>query len=155
VGRLNEAFDKIRGLAFRFDPNLDNMSSGQLAEFLSKSPLAKWEQEELKVATDKTEYYAKHIVGYLLSDTFAAYNNYGAYIRKNGIFIERSLHDKFHQVERLMIDALTEQQIRITQPQDHLDKWEKLAELDRKGRPLIEALEREVQGRLWSASSVR
>jgi hypothetical protein len=154
-GRLNDAFDKIRGLAFRFDPNLDLMSEEQLNDFLSKSPLANWEQTELKAAADKTKYYASHVVFHLLNDTLTAYSSYGLYMRRSGIFIERGLRDKFHEIDKLMIEALTEQKINVLQRQDLLTwNWEKLAALEEKGKLLVEALEREVQGRLWNADSI-
>jgi hypothetical protein len=81
------------------------------------------------------------------------YNGYGLFVRKNGIFIERGLLDKFHEIEKLMIEALTEQKINLGR--QHLTwNWGKQAALDTKGRPLLDALEREVQARLWTADAI-
>jgi hypothetical protein len=156
-GRLNDAFIKISGLPFRFDPNLDVMTEEQLNEFLSKSPLANWEQNELKRATDKTQYYASHIVMHSFTDTLTTYNEYGVYLIKNGIFIESGLRDKFREIDQLMQEALTEQKINVLQQRDQslAWKWEKIAALDRKGRELIHELEREVQARLWNADAIK
>jgi hypothetical protein len=151
-GRLNDAFVRTCGLAFQFQPNIDDLPEEQLNDYLSKSPLEKWEQAAVKAATDKTGYYASRMVVHSLGDAFTTYNNYGLYLRKNGIFIESRLRDKFYEFEKLIQEALAEQHINVQQ-HNPLRPWksEKLAELDQKGRSLLTALEREVRGRLWNA----
>jgi hypothetical protein len=78
---------------------------------------------------------------------------YGLFVRKNGIFIERGLLAKFHEIEKLMIEALTERQMNLSR-QQLTHNWEKQAALEREGRPLLGTLEREVQARLWNADSI-
>jgi hypothetical protein len=152
-GRINDAFNKIHGGVFRFDPKLDDMTEPQLDHFLSKSPLAEWEKNELRAADNKTKYYVRRIVFHQLNDTLSVYNDYGLFVRKNGIFIERGLLDKFHEIDKLMIEALTEQRMNLGR-QELTWKWEKQAALEKKGMPLLDALEREVQARLWTADAI-
>jgi len=139
---------------FRFDPNLDKMTEPQLDHFLSKSPLADWEKNELKAAEAKTLYYASRIVLHEMNDTLLVYNGYGLFVRKNGIFIERGLLAKFHAIEKLMIEALTEQKTNLSRQQLTWN-WEKQAALEKEGRYLLDALEREVQARLWNADAIQ
>jgi hypothetical protein len=73
-GRINDAYDKICGGMFRFDPNLENMTEAQLDHFLSKSSLADWEKNELKAADDKNRYYANCSVLHEMKDTLLCYN---------------------------------------------------------------------------------
>jgi hypothetical protein len=88
---------------------------------------------------------------YLLQDALAAHNSYEVYIRKNGIFIDRHLVDKFHEIEKLMREVLDEQSVKVSRlPFDRT----KFAAATKKGNSLIKALELEVQRRLWSADSV-
>jgi hypothetical protein len=63
MGPHKYAYAKICGGMFRFDPNLDRMTEPQLDHFLSKSPLADWEKNELKAADGKTRYYAERGAG--------------------------------------------------------------------------------------------
>jgi hypothetical protein len=150
-GRLNDAFNTIRGLGFRLDQNLDGIPEEQLNEFLNKSPLTSLEQTQLKTAANKTEYYARCMDVYLLKDALAAYNSYEVYVRKNGIFIERSLLDTFHEIDKLMIEALDGQHLKVGRlPFSR----EKIAAVMPKAQSLIVALEREVQRRLWNADSI-
>jgi hypothetical protein len=150
-GRLNDAFNTIRGLGFRLDQNLDGIPEEQLNEFLNKSRLTSLEQTQLKTAANKTEYYARCMDVYLLKDALAAYNSYEVYVRKNGIFIDRSLLVTFHEIDKLMIEALDEQHLKVGRlPFSR----EKIAAVRPKAQSLIVALEREVQRRLWNADSI-
>jgi len=151
-GRINDAYAKICGGMFRFDPNLDKLTQPQLDHFLSNSPLADWEKTELKAAGDKTRYYIDRIVLHEMNDTLSVYNGYGLFVRKNGIFIERGLLEKFHEIEKLMIEALAEQKMNLNR---QTWKQEKQAALEKEGRPLLDALEREVQARLWTADAIQ
>jgi hypothetical protein len=152
-GLLNEAFDKIRGLGFRFDQILDGIPEEQLNDFLSKSPLTNYEQTQVKAASGKTKSYAHFLDQHLLTDALAVYNRYGIYVRTRGIFIERTLLDKFHEIEKLMIDALDECKIKVLEHEPLTWRQEKIAALEQQ-RKLIEVLEREVHARLWNADSL-
>jgi hypothetical protein len=154
--RLNDAFDKIRGLAFRLDPGLDKMTDEQLDEFLSNSQpqLAESEKKELKAAQKKTKYYEARIVFHYLSDALKAYNGYETYVRTNGIFIESGLRQKFHDISKLMTAALAEQHQNMQEPNLLRWKWQNYAVLDKTGQTLMEALEREVHKRLSKPDSI-
>ena len=43
--------------AYQQYPNLDRMTGPQLDEFLEDSFLTKWQRDEIKAATKKTDYY--------------------------------------------------------------------------------------------------
>jgi hypothetical protein len=85
-------------------------------------------------------------------DALETYNNYALYLRKNGIFIEGRLREKFYDFEKLIKEALVEQNTNLQQQHNQLRPWnsEKCIALE-KGESRLNDLQQEVQGRLWNA----
>src|SRR5262249_23431006 len=134
----------------------DALTEERLDEFLSGSPLTPVERKQVKAAADKTKLYASLVVVHSFSDAITTFNEFSVYLRKNGIFIESALRNKFYEIEGLMVDALAEQHLNIGQHHNQplAWKWEKVAILEKEGKALTEALDKEVQARLWSADSL-
>jgi hypothetical protein len=153
-GQLNEAVRATRAIKFQYDVNIDPLSEEQLNNYLSTSPLDKFQQAEVKAAADRSKRFSDYSLLHSFGAAVTTYNNYARYLHTNGIFIESRLRDKFYEIEELILEAISEQRANFEQRQDPkgpLWKTEKLDALLEKGRSLLQALEREVQKRLWNA----
>jgi hypothetical protein len=143
---LTEAFFTIEpvGLGIQRYPDLNNMSSERLDEFLEASPLTPVQKGELKAAPDKTRYYTSVKGWHDLDKAIDTYNEFHAKFSKNGIFIPAPLKSKFAAIDNMLKEAIIERQV-----QPH--KFDRGVALHEKGRALLAALERDIQGRLWSS----
>ncbi len=143
---LTEAFYTVEPVALGIQryPDLDRMSAERLDEFLETSPLTAVEKAELKAASDKRQYYGEVKPWHDLSKAIDTYNEFHTKFAKNAIFIMEPLKTKFAEVDDMLKVAIIERQV-----QPH--KFDKAGSLNSKGRALLKALERDVQGRLWSS----
>jgi hypothetical protein len=83
--------------SFQTHPDLDKMKPSQFAEFVEACPLATWEKDELKSSGNKTKYYQDHIFWHQYRTASKASNDSHTFLRKNGIFIERTLKERFQK----------------------------------------------------------
>ena len=145
-GRLSDAFNTTVpvSLGFLQYPDVNRMTTEQLEEFLEKSPLANWQKSELKLAPDKTRYYANVIHKEDFNKTGEACGEFRKYLSKNGIFILEPLKAKFVELDGLLTGALLERRSSLQNP-DQDQNFEKGHTLHTKGRQLLESLEQEVQ----------
>jgi len=133
-------------------PDLDNMTFEHLTEFLRKSPLASWEQDELSRASKKTDYFADHIFWRHLNEARKYCRESHGYLQRNGIFVQPDIKQKFSTMENLIWNALIEHEINqqmrlIPRNNEHSN------ELHSKGEALLKDLEAIVQGRLWNSAT--
>jgi hypothetical protein len=145
---LTEAFYTIEPVALGIQryPDLNQISAERLDEFLAISPLTAVEKAELKVESDKTKYYGEVKAWHDLDKATDSYNEVHTKFAKNGIFIMEPLKTKFAEVDEMLKAAIIERQV-----QPH--KFDKGVALNSKGRALLQGLERDVQGRLWSSQN--
>jgi hypothetical protein len=129
---------------FQQYPDLDRMSAERLDEFLEKSQLTPLQKSELKAAPNKVRFYSEVKTFYDLNKAIDVYNNFHATFSKNGIFIIDKIKVQFAAIDQLLKEAIIERQV---QPKT----FEKGATLHSHGQLLLKALERDVQGRLWSS----
>jgi hypothetical protein len=143
---LTEAFYTIEPITLGIQqyPGLDKMSSEQLDEFLEDSPLTGTRKLELKMTGNKVSYYSKIKTSHDINKAVDAYNIYHQTFAKNAIFIIEPIKTKFTEVDVMLKEAIIERQV---QPQ----KFDKGLILYSEGRARLKALERDVQGRLWSS----
>ena len=147
---LTDAFYTIQPIALGFQqyPDLDQMSAERLDEFLETSPLTALQKTELKASSNKVKYYGEVKTHYDLNKAIDVYNTFHASLSKNGIFIVDEVKRKFAAVDQMLKEAIIERQVQPT-------KFDKGAALHEQGQALLKALEREVQGRLWSSQDTR
>jgi hypothetical protein len=143
---LTEAFFTIEPIAIGFQqyPNLDRMSAENLEEFLEKCPLTGLQKAELKAAPEKAKYYGEVKMLYDLNKAIESYNEFHITLSKNAIFIIEPIKAKFAAVDDMLKGAIIERQ-------GLRDKFDKGLILHSEGRALLKALERDLQGRLWSS----
>jgi len=152
--RLNDAYWASRALtgALQQYPDVNQMKTAQMEEFLGKSPLAEWEKEELRKTADKTRYYMDRIGWHRFSDTQEALREFQIYFLKNGIFIPPDVKRKFQELSDLIRDALIEYEIKHAH-KEITRMHEKMLALSKRGPEVLESLEIDVQGRLWSSQT--
>ena len=129
------------------------MSAEHLEDVLSESPLKEWQKQELRTASDKTEYFRKAIYCHRSADAENSWRDFRRYMLKNGIFIPEPLEGKFLQLGDLLWDALKEHQANEeheVRPRLNAQR----SELNEKGEALRQALESDVQQRLWSVKAL-
>jgi hypothetical protein len=150
--QLNDAYWQVKGLvaSLRSYPDVNRMTTQHLGEFLAKSELAQWEQEELKQATDKTRYYIERISWREIFEAKKAYGKFQIYFLKNGIFIPADLKVKFSELDDLIRGALIEHEV-AKQHGHAISQQEELMKLIKTGPTLLKALEADVQSRLWNS----
>ncbi len=143
---LNEAFYKIEPIAIGFQryPNLDEMSSDRLEEFLEKSPLSVVEKTEFKSESNKVEYYMAVKPMHDLNTAINSYNQFHLLLAKNAIFIVEPIKTAFLALDKMLKEAIIERQVQSQQ-------FDKGVILNDKGKQLLKALEQGIQGRLWSS----
>jgi hypothetical protein len=131
-------------------PDLDNMKPTQFTEFVEACPFATWEKEELKSIPpgDRTKYYRDHIFWHQSKTASTASNDCHTFLRKNGIFIERTLKQRFQRIDQLVREAIVHR--KSIQQYALPGLWEQIEALSEEGDALLDELEHLVQGRLWT-----
>jgi hypothetical protein len=140
--------------AYQQYPDVDRMTGPQLDEFLEDSFLTKWQRDEIKAATKKTEYYIKAIFFHRYDQARAACREQHVYVLKNGIFMPHDMKEKFDKTSDLVWKALVEHEInqsdkpvpRLSAARDALHK---------EGDPLMKSLEEAIQGALWQGNVLK
>jgi hypothetical protein len=151
-GRLVETHGLISSITSPLQsyPDLDQMTGPQLEEFLEKCPLANWQNQEVRNSPKRTDSYMKAIAWHKIAIGREKTQELYVFLRKNGIFIPEPTKSKFTGLEQLIYNALIEYEIN----QNHQSFPRRLDDQDKlrkEGEPLVKALEKEVQDRLWSA----
>lgn len=148
---LNDSFWKASSFLHPLQqyPDLDKMTPTQLEEYISNCPFNKWEIEELKASTTKTDYYIKRIFWHTIHDIKSTARDCHVYLAKNGIFLQPDLLEKFRTIDDAIWKALNQKEISERHdiiPRD-LTKSDYLLE---QGPQLLKELELLVQNRLWN-----
>jgi hypothetical protein len=131
-------------------PDVNNMNPTQFVEFVDASPFATWQKEELKRVPqlDRNKHYQDYVFGHSLINTSKASDECHIFLRKNGIFIERTIKEQFQVIDQLIRDAIVTR--RGIQEFGGAKEWEQVDVLGKKGDALLDQLENAVQARLWT-----
>jgi hypothetical protein len=153
-GLLTDAFAEVHnvGLGIVQYDDVNRMNEEHLEEFLKNCHLMEWQKTELRAARDKTRYYGDAIAWRNLGEARRSYGKFHLYFQKNGIFIQEKLKSQFLSLGLLLRQVLAEREVSMNHPQT-ANKFEKGMELHESGQKLLNALEAEVQNRLWSSIS--
>jgi hypothetical protein len=133
-------------------PDLNQMSAEQLAEFVDKSALEQGQKEELRKASNKTEYYQSASRWTRLWEVRELWRDYIIYERKNGIFIRNEIKEGFRAASGLLQSALIEYEDELQHGSD-LRQWDARTKLAKEGDALLDSLEKVVQQRLWDSQT--
>jgi len=107
---LNEAFYTIEPIAIGFQqyPNLDEMSTDRLEEFLEKSPLTVVQKTELRSESNKVQYYREVKTMHDLNTAIDSYNQFHLLFSKNAIFIVEPIKTAFLALDQMLKEAIIE-----------------------------------------------
>lgn len=152
-GLLTDAFTITRPVALGavFSPDIRKMTGEQFEDFLEKIPLASWQKNELRAATDPARYYLDAISWHDLNRAQTSCGEFHVYLLKNGIFIPPDIKKKFSELDDLLAEAIVERRAGLQFPDTGIaQKFDKGVALHDSGPGLLKSLERDVQGRLWN-----
>lgn len=152
--KLVLAVGNVQGLvaAFQQYPDLNRMSSDQLAEFIDKSNLRDWQKEELRKADNKTDYHQMAIRWVRFWEVRDIYREYFIYQRKNGIFIRPEIKGQFMAISDLTHKALLEYEFDLQHGVD-FRQWDARTKFSKESDQLSDALESRVQEQLWDSQT--
>jgi hypothetical protein len=138
-------------LGAAMSPDIKKMTTEQFEDFLDKIPLASWQKNELRAASDPVSYYLGAISWHDLNRAETACGEFHVYLLKNGIFIPPDIKTRFSELDDLLAAAIGERRGGLQYPNtDTAQRFDKGLELDRRVPGLLQTLERDVQGRLWN-----
>jgi hypothetical protein len=150
---FNDAYWKISGfMGFKSYPDLNQMSSIQIEEFLKNTAMAEWQKDELRSKSDKATYYIDYAERMEIVDAYRLYSNWQNFFLKNGIFMPAEIKKKFSELDSLLKGALIEYEIRKREKDI---KWSEMTDYRRllkDGKNLRDEVEAEVHKRLWSST---
>lgn len=150
---LNDAFWQVAAFISPIQsyPDLERMTDTQLDEFLAKSPLEKWEKNELRASEKRNSYYMERIYWHKLGDATSLTKNFSILLAKDGIFLTQELHDGFSAIEKMLWDAITES--KINREENIIPRESGAQNLFRAtGESNLNKLKHLVHSRLWIAN---
>lgn len=135
--------------AFQQYADLERMTDAQLEDFLSKSELPSYQQDELREPMDRNKRYQeiRFWVNYNKArNSLADYNNYTL---KSGIFIEPTLEKAMLAVSRRIFETLIDSEYVHNYPRSMDKKWSDISEAMNSISKEIDSIKITVQARLW------
>lgn len=157
-GRLFEANAHIAQLISPFQsyPDVGAMSAGRLVEFLDGGPLSETQKADITNAapSDRLNRYIRTIFWHRAKRARDAYSDFLGYLTKNGIFIHPDIKSKFMQLSDLLWEALHEREFVEQHGAVGDPTVTKAHLLGSEGKALMEAIEKDVQARLWNARTL-
>jgi hypothetical protein len=135
-------------------PAVGRMSDAELEEFFASSELRETQKQTIRSADsrDRDKAYQNIIFWHRLGKVKKAVGELQSYIARNGIFLPKSLKEKFAQMIPLLWSAVTAAEVG-QESADYKMRNEGWKELDAKGKPLHAEIESEIQRRLQSHAS--
>jgi len=154
--RLGVAFSATKDFTSRLVTysDLESMGPAQSSEFLDASELPEWQKQELRGCKDTNRRYQEMIFWHRLqkvADFHAEFHNY--FIAK-GIFIQPELKEKIRDLSNMMYDAFNERALDHANPMLGQDRFAKGDLFQHEGPSKLEAIETDVQARLWHANKL-
>jgi hypothetical protein len=160
---LPEVWDKL-GIAFTATanftsrltsyPDLDRMGEAQYSEFLTTSRLLDWQKDDLRQGGDRNRRYQKMIFWHRLHEVKISHADFHNYFISKGIFIQPDLKEKVRALSNMMYDAFRERELDQETPMPGEGRFAKGDHLQREGIGALQAIEKEVQARLWEANKL-
>jgi hypothetical protein len=130
------------------------MSEPQYAEFIASSKLLSWQKEELLKAGDHNNLYQKMIFWHRLDGVKSAHADFHNYFISKGIFIQPELKERIRALSNMMYDAFRERELYEMVPVQGEHQFVKADRLQNEGLGELEAIEKDVQARLWEANKL-
>lgn len=149
--KLDEAYGQVSSLVSPFQqyPDLDRATSIQLEELLDSTEFSASQKQEIRDARNRGEMYRQLEFRYRLSKVKQKVSELHNFVIRNGIFFPAPLKEKLNQVSETLWSAITSKEVGVD-AKDHKLQREGWEEIQRKSKPLYEAIESEIRARLES-----
>jgi hypothetical protein len=135
-------------------PDLNAMGEAQFSEFLEGSPLSGWQKDELQNCSNRNGNYQQMMFWHRLDAVHKAHADFHNYFISKGIFVQPELKEKIRALSNMMYDAFRERETNQENPMPGEGRFGKGDRLHREGLEAMEAIEKEVQARLWEANKL-
>jgi hypothetical protein len=155
-GKMSIAFAASTTFTSRMTsyPDLNTMSAGQYAEFLDSSDLLPWQKDELRTTGDRNAHYQEIIFWHRLDRVTSLHSDFHNYFISKGIFIQPELKEKIRTLSNIMYDAFNERRLDQEHPMIGEGRFAKGDLFHREGPSQLQAIEKDVQARLWEANKL-
>ena len=147
----NEAYWSTRSLVsvVQTYPDLSQMEPAQLEEFIAKCELASWQKDQLRYATNKTDYYRENIYWHRSHLASQAIRKATVCLSQGSIFIRQDIKENVDNLIKLAWDAVSEEDTNHQHhPQPRLR--DDINKLNSQGDKIFAALEQQIRERLYS-----
>jgi hypothetical protein len=150
--KLSRAFDTVCATVSERYHDFQRLTEKETRNLLKELDLRGYEVEDvLALQPDQRTEKVRTILQWRrLSECFKLRHELSATVALNGPFMSRDLRDRFFEIDKMIVAALVEFQMRLDLP--FKGDFDKVVELRQKGQPLVDELEILLRERFWSAS---
>jgi hypothetical protein len=154
--KLGIAFSATRAFTSRITsyPDLDQMSEPQYLEFVASTEFPDSAKEELRQCSDRNDRFQKMVFWQRLRTVGTLHADFHNYFISKGIFIQPELKEKIRALSDMMYDAFSEREADQETPMFGEGRFAKCDRLQRQGLSELQAIEKDVQARLWEANKL-
>ncbi len=167
--KLGTAFSATKDFTSRMPsylshPDLNQMSEVRFSEFVETSELLGWQKDELRQGSDRNDRYRKLKFWYRLHSVKNSHADFHNYFISRGIFVQPELKEKIRALSNMkekiralsnmMYDAFTEREFDEAESLPGEGRFAKRDRLQREGPGQLQAIEKDVQARLWEANKL-
>jgi hypothetical protein len=135
-------------------PDLDQMNEAHFSEFLAASELFTWQKDELRLERNRNDRYRKMIFWHRLQIVKNSHAEFHNYFISRGIFVQSELKENIRALSNMMYDAFHERELDEQGLFSVEARFAKREHLRREGLRQLQAIERDVQARLWEANKL-
>lgn len=116
--KVLDAYHKVGSVTSPFQsyPDLDKMTAPALEDFLTRSSLPAWTQDEIRAASRKTDAYINAVTHQRITEAHQLSRLALQCLKRNGIFIPESLFDLIDDFLNIIFEALEEFHLEVTDP---------------------------------------
>ena len=154
---LVRSFNNAESTGFEFVHRLERLNERERQRLIEDSDLKQWQVEELMALEGEArDDYLRKCQGYKRLTSFTKdRREFDAFLLTNGIFMPGGMKERFEAIARMVSACFAQFQARLDTigGESPYDSFEALKRLTKEGRPLLDALEGDIHGRLWSATT--
>ena len=130
------------------------MGEAQFSEFLAASELLGWQKDEMRQDNNRNRRFQKMIFWHQLHTVKSGHAEFHNYFISRGIFVQPELKEKIRALSNMMYDAFAEREFNEEDPTPGARQFTKCDRLQRDGPGQLQAIEKDVQARLWEANKL-
>lgn len=154
--KLDEAHGLVRWLVSPSQeyPNVDQMTTPELDEFLSRSELLDSQKQRIRASTDRLKAYEEVIFLHRLYRVNRAVADLENFVARNCVFFPASIKENLSKISRLLREAVISKRVGY-EAKDYKLQAEGWTKIQDNAEPLYKLIEAEIHARLRSHAERR